>query len=446
MQLFREISLGSSILIVIGNIIGVGIFTTSGLVAGELGESGWLIGVWVVGGALALIGALCYSVLARQTPKAGGEYAFLYPTFGPLVAFYSGWASLLIGFSAPISAASIGLAAYCDPLLPFSTMSSDLALKAVAVSVLLLVTMAVSLGLHLGTRLHSTLTIINLGLLVIFASATLWRSTPSPNLAAVLAPSMESGSFSMATLGSTIILVMFAYSGWNAATYVGEEVRNPGINIPLALIFGTVTVTAAYLFMNLAYFSAVPVEELSGQIVVAEIAGRGTFGAWGRGFVSLLITTSIVSSITAMSIAGPRVYFAMARDGLLPLTLSQVHPRRKVPFQAVWFQATVAAILILIARFQQILLSSGIVMVFFTTLTVATLFKGGKGSGGLFVFLVFRRILPALFVAVNILILVSASITHTSECIAGLVAVLMGTPVFIFHRSRQKINSEKPPG
>lgn len=447
MQLFREISLGSSILIVIGNTIGVGIFTTSGLVAGELGKSGWLIGVWVVGGALALIGALCYSILARQTPKAGGEYAFLYPAFGPLAAFYSGWASLLIGFSAPISAACIGLAAYCDPLLPFSTMSSALALKAVSVSVLLLITMAISLGLHIGTRLHSILTVINLGLLVIFASATLWRSTPSPNLVAVLAPSMESGAFSIptSTLGSTIVLVMFAYSGWNAATYVGEEVRNPGINIPLALIFGTLTVTAAYLFMNLAYFSAVPVEELRGQIAVAEIAVRGIFGAWASSFVSLLIATSIVSSITAMLIAGPRVYFAMARDGLLPLALSQVHPRRKVPFKAVWFQATVATILILIAQFQQILLASGVVIVFFTTLTVSTLFKRGKGSGSVLAFLIFRRILPALFVAVNTLILVSASITHTTECIAGLVAVLMGTPVFLFYRARQKINPEKPP-
>ncbi len=436
MQLFREISLGSSILIVTGNIVGVGIFTTSGLVAGELGESGWLLGVWVVGGGLALIGALCYSILARQTPKAGGEYAFLYPAFGPLPAFYSGWASLLIGFSAPIAAASIGLAAYLDPILPFSTTSSDLALKATSVSVLVLVTVAISIGLHFGTRLHSIMTILNLALLIVFAVAILWRSTPSPNLAAVLAPSLQSGSFSLATLGSTIILVMFSYSGWNAAAYVGEEVRNPRVNIQLALIAGTVIVTVAYLCTNLAYFSAVPVAELSGRIAIAEIAARGTFGGWGSAFVSLLIASSIISSITAMSIAGPRVYFAMARDGLLPRALSQVDARRKIPLRAIWFQATIALILILVARFQQILLSSGVVMVFFTTLTVATLFKG-KRRGRPFFFLVFRRVLPALFVGVNILILVSASITHTRECVAGLAAILIGTPVFVFYRSRK---------
>ncbi len=135
MQLFREISLGSSTLIVIGNIIGVGIFTTSGLVARDLGESRWLIGVWLLGGALALMGALCYSALVRETPRAGGEYAFLYPAFGPLIAFYAGWASLLIGFSATIAAGSIGLVADAGPLRPFST-SGELASKATSVVVL----------------------------------------------------------------------------------------------------------------------------------------------------------------------------------------------------------------------------------------------------------------------------------------------------------------------
>ena len=150
----------------------------------------------------------------------------------------------------------------------------------------------------------------------------------------------------------------------------------------------------------------------------------------------LLIGTSIVSSITAMSIAGPRVYFAMARDGLLPEVLSRVDSRRKVPTHAIWFQAAVAVILILIARFQEILLASGVVMVFFTTITVATLLKRPRKQGRLLVFLVFRRILPLLFIGINVVILVSASITHTRECVAGLIAVLLGTPVYFLYRSQ----------
>ena len=435
MQLFREISLGSSLLIVIGNIIGVGIFTTSGLIAGELGESRWVIGVWLVGGGLALVGALCYSVLARETPRAGGEYAFLYPAFGPLIAFYSGWASLLIGFSAPIAAGAIGLAAYAGPLLPFST-SGDFASKATPAFVVLLVTAGISFGLRFGVRLHSVLTVLNLGLLILFAAAILWQSGSSSHLAAVLESQTGPGTFSFATLGSTVIFVMFAYSGWNAAAYVAEEVRNPRLNIPVALVSGTVFVIAAYLLINLAYFSAVPVAELSGQIAVADIAARASFGPWGSGFVSLLIGTSIVSSITAMSIAGPRVYFAMARDGLLPEVLSRVDSRRKVPTYAIWFQAAVAVILILIARFQEILLAAGVVMVFFTTITVATLLKGPRKERRPLVFLVFWRILPLLFIGINVVILVSASITHTRECVAGLIAVLLGTPVYFHYRSR----------
>ncbi len=435
MQLFREISLGSSTLIVIGNIIGVGIFTTSGLVAGELGESRWLIGVWLVGGVLALMGALCYSTLARETPRAGGEYAFLYPAFGPLIAFYAGWASLLIGFSAPIAAGSIGLVAYAGPLLPFST-SGELASKATSVVVLLLVTAGISSGLRSGTRLHSLLTVLNLGLLILFASAVLWQSSSSSHLAAVLDSQTEAGGFSLATLGSTIIFVMFVYSGWNAAAYVAEEVRDPRMNVPVALVSGTVVVIGGYLLINLAYFSAVPVAELRGKIAVAEVVAKASFGPWGSHLLSLLVGTSIVSSITAMSIAGPRVYFAMARDGLLPEVLSRVDSRRKVPTHAIWFQAAVAVILILIASFQQILLSAGVVMVFFTTITVATLLKGPRKEGRPLVFLVFWRILPLLFIGINVVILVSASITHTRECVAGLIAVLLGTPVYFLYRSR----------
>ena len=434
MQLFREISLGSSTLIVIGNIIGVGIFTTSGLVARDLGESRWLIGVWLLGGALALMGALCYSALVRETPRAGGEYAFLYPAFGPLIAFYAGWASLLIGFSAPIAAGSIGLVAYAGPLLPFST-SGELASKATSVVVLLLVTAGISSGLRFGTRLHSLLTVLNLGLLILFASAVLWHSGSSSHLAALVDPQTEA-SFSLATLGSTVIFVMFAYSGWNAAAYVAEEVRDPRVNVPVALVSGTVVVIGAYLLINLAYFSAAPVAELSGKIAVAEVVARASFGPWGSRLLSLLIGTSIVSSITAMSIAGPRVYFAMARDGLLPEILSRVDPTRKVPRYAIWFQTGVAAFLILIASFQEILLSAGVVMVFFTTITVATLLKGRYKEGRPLVFLVFRRILPLLFIGINIAILISALMTYTRECVAGLAAVLLGTPVYFLYRSR----------
>ena len=435
MQLFREISLGSSTLIVIGNIIGVGIFTTSGLVAGDLGESRWLMGVWLLGGALALMGALCYSALVRETPRAGGEYAFLYPAFGPLIAFYAGWASLLIGFSAPIAAGSIGLVAYAGPLLPFST-SGELASKATSVVVLLLVTAGISSGLRFGTRLHSLLTVLNLGLLILFASAVLWHSGSSSHLAALVDPQTEAGNFSLATLGSTVIFVMFAYSGWNAAAYVAEEVRDPRVNVPVALVSGTVVVIGAYLLINLAYFSAAPVAELSGKIAVAEVVARASFGPWGSRLLSLLIGTSIVSSITAMSIAGPRVYFAMARDGLLPEILSRVDPTRKVPRYAIWFQTGVAAFLILIASFQEILLSAGVVMVFFTTITVATLLKGRYKEGRPLVFLVFRRILPLLVIGINIAILISALMTYTRECVAGLAAVLLGTPVYFLYRSR----------
>ena len=436
MHLFREISPLSATLLVVGNIVGVGIFTTSGLVADEVGESFWLLGVWGIGGLLSLAGAICYAALARRNPRAGGEYALLYPAFGPLPAFYSGWASLLIGFSAPMAAASIGFAAYMQPLLPFSTGPDAITLKALSIAVLLLVTGCVSVGLGAGTRLHNVLTLLNLALLMGFSLLVLRVTSPSSNLQSVLHSGSQDSPVSLAALGSSVVLIMFAYSGWNAAAYVAEEIRRPGLNIPLSLLCGTLMVTLAYLLVNLAFFSASSVAELRGEIAVAEIAARSALGGWGSGLVSLLIALSIFSSITAMSIAGPRVYFAMSRNGFLPEMLSHVDSRRKIPSRAIWFQTGVALFLVLVARFQQILMSSGVVMVFFTTLTVATAFTISLPHRSLGRVLVYR-ILPAIFVAVNLAILVSAAYTHWRECLAGLVAVLGGTPVYLYYSRRK---------
>ncbi len=425
MSLYRELGLASSTFLVIGNIIGIGIFTTSGLIAEGLSGSAWLLGVWVLGGFLALLGAICYGRLGMRFPHAGGEYAFLRPSYGLLPAFLSGWASLFIGFTAPIAASALGLAHYLRGYLPQDVISSGIGLKIVAASALLIVTCFLSLGLSAGVRFHSVVTVLNFCLMLVFAMMVLNRTPAGENLL----PLLQSGvtNVGLPSLASAVILVMFTFSGWNAAAYIAEEIREPERNLPAALLLGTTTVIVLYLLINLAYFSAVPLNELSGQVAVAEITSQRVFGTFGQHLVNLLILVSILSSLTAMSIAGPRVYYAMARDQLFPGWLSEVHAGKKIPLRAIWFQAVIATLLIALGTFHQILLYSGFIMLFFSTLTVSALYKTSD-----------YRLLPTVFIAVNSLVLIYATISNPLEAVAGIVTVGLGVPVYFYYRRTRK--------
>ncbi len=432
-QLFREVGLLSSTFLVVGNIVGIGIFTTSGLIAEELGNSFWLLGTWILGGLLALIGAICYSHLGTRFPQAGGEFAFLYPSYGPLPAFLSGWASLFIGFSAPIAASSLGLAYHLVPFLPGRL--SSIPLSWVAAVALLAVTLLLSVGLRFGTQLHSLVTFFNLALALGFAVLVLGNSPVRTNLR----PILEGGiiDVELSSLAPAIILVMFAYSGWNAAAYIAEEIREPERNLPRSLLVGTLTVVGLYLLLNLAYFSAVPLIQLKGQIPVAQIAASAALSS-GSSLLSLLVLLSISSSLTAMSIAGPRVYFAMSRSRLFPAWLGQVDGKRKLPLKAIWFQTTVALVMIMVGDFRQILLFSGFVLLLFSTLTVSVLLRTSRDEVERSSFLLPYRVLPILFVVTNLGVMASTAVSHTFEVGAGLLTLAAGLPVYAFYQRQQR--------
>ncbi len=425
MSLYREIGPAAAIFLVVGNIIGIGIFTTSGLIAGKMGPSPWLIGIWVLGGLLALIGALCYSQLGVLYPHAGGEYAFLRPTMGPMAAFLSGWSSLFIGFTAPIAASALGFAHYLGSILPAGTGDEGWTVRGIAVLSLLIVSVFCSFGLKAGNRLHSVITVANLALILLFAVLVLYRAPWETNLALSLKGSLSRADFP--SLGSSLILVMFTYSGWNAAAYVAGEIRNPARNIPLSLISGTIFVVVLYCLMNLAYLAGSPLQAISNEVAVAEVTASHVFGVLGRNLVNTLILFSILSSLTAMSITGPRVYYAMAHDGLFPRWLTRVDPRRKIPLRAIWFQTALALCFVAVGSLYQILVYSGFILILFSTLTIAGLFRVTRS-----------RVLPALFIAANVLILASAAVSNPRETLAGMGTVALGLPVYAYYRRKQR--------
>lgn len=377
----REIGFMSAMVLVIANMVGSGIFTTSGFIMAELGSAQNLLLCWLLGGLFALTGALCYGELGAMLPRAGGEYAYLYKAFGPLPAFLSGWISLIVGFSAPIAAAAIAFATYFlggkgAPWIVFEyaghqwfSLSAVTLLACAAVMVFSLVHYH---SLRLGARVQNLLTFFKLGFIVLFIVAGFWWGNGDiANLRHVL-PETQGG---VANFAVALIFVSFAYSGWNAAAYLGGEIRDPGRNLPLALVLGTALVVVLYLLLNLVYIYALPVQEMSGTLEVGAATAAALFGPDVSVVFGVAIAVGLLSVLSAMIMAGPRVYFAMAQDGLFFRRFSKVDAARGTPAPAILLQAAIAICMVLCAAYDALLIYIGFTLSLTAMMTVAGLFR-----------------------------------------------------------------------
>jgi APA family basic amino acid/polyamine antiporter len=376
--------------VVISNVIGVGIFTVPGIVAQMVGHPLWMLAAWLAGGLLAFAGANAYAELAARHPRAGGEYVYLRAGFGPLAAFLTGWTSFIAGFSGAIAAGAVGFAEYFGryapaaadtrPLLsvPLYVITLEFSPRALVALVVLFAITAVHIrGLGPGTAMQNTLTVLKFAALVaLIGFGFTIGSGSAQNFAAAAAP-VRPANWLLA-----LIPVMFTYSGWNAAAYLAEEVREPGRNVPRALALGTAAVVALYLLLNVLYLYALPPEQLAGSIRTGDVAAEALFGVRGAELLTPLILVGLAGSISAMVLAGPRVYFAMARDALFAAAAARIHPRFQTPSVAIAAQSAWSAVLILSGTFDQLLLYTGFAVVLFSGLAVLALFlirlKGGQ--------------------------------------------------------------------
>jgi APA family basic amino acid/polyamine antiporter len=383
-QLKREIGLFSAIAIVVANMVGTGIFTTSGFILQEVGSPAALLLSWMTGGAFALCGALCYGELGARYPQAGGEYVYLREAFGKLVAFLSGWISLIVGFSAPIAAAAIAFATYLLKTVgaaggpghtvelfgaPVLTVSLPVTL---AIAVVLSISALHGHSLRAGSRVQNLLTLFKIALVMGFVVAGLLSSQG--------ASGHFSGSFSAGTLldgkfAVALIFVSFAYSGWNAAAYLGGEIKRPSRNIPLAMLTGTLIVTALYLSLNLVFVYALPADEMKGVMEVAAAAGARLFGPGIGRWLNGAIALGLLSVLSAMILAGPRVYYAMSRDGIFFPLFGRVSNARHTPAHAIGLQAAIAIVMILSASYDRLLVYIGFTLSLFAMLTVIGLMR-----------------------------------------------------------------------
>lgn len=382
--LARRIGLRAAVLLVIANMVGTGIFTTSGLVLAELQNPQALLWCWFFGAVFALTGALCYGELGAMIPHAGGEYIYLREGFGPLPAFMAGWISLIVGFSAPIAAAAIAFGVYLignSNLTPWwdwqifdYTLLAISPVSVLAISAVLLLSLLHSRSFQLGLRLQGGLTLFKVAFILILITASMYLTKQEPALLKVALhsehASWQGGSFAVA-----LIYVSFAYSGWNAASYLGGEIKQPGRNLPLALIIGTVIVSVFYLLLNISFLATVPLEELSGTVDVAAVAARKIFGENLGAWFGIAVAIGLLSVVSAMIMVGPRVYYAMAEDGFFPQHLSNMHQTQGTPRAAITFQATVAILMILTASFDTLLIYIGFLLSLSSLLTVFALLR-----------------------------------------------------------------------
>ena len=436
--------------IIVSNVIGSGIFLVPALVAVWVPNVWAMLGAWLAGGLLAFAGAMAYAELAARLPRAGGEYVYLREAFGPVAGFLSGWTSFVAGFSGAIAAGAVGLAIYLGRLVPAAADATPfwtLPLGAVTLSVsprtvvalgaIAALTAVHIAGLGPGRIVQNFLAAAKVGFLVLLVA--LGFAIGSGSAANFSAPGGEAVTPALWLLA--LIPIMFSYSGWNAAAYVAEEIRETERNVPIAMAVGTSAVVGIYLLLNLLYVYAMPVDEMaalaSADARVIDAAGARLFG---DGFGALLAAASVVmiaASLSAMVLAGPRVYFAMARDGQFFEAAARVHPRLRTPVAAILAQSAWSGLLVLAGTFDQLLLYTGFAVVMFAGAGVAALFvlRRRDGAAARPVTLL-RWTAPAVFVAASAAMLVNAVWREPVASGAGVLLIAAGLPLYFLFRRR----------
>ncbi len=432
-QVRRELGAFSATSIVVANMIGTGIFTTSGIMAARLPGSSWVMLCWFLGGLIALSGALCYAELATRMPVEGGEYVYLKKLYHPALGFLTGWTSFIVGFSAPIAASALSFAEYIfagldDRLLGVDTVQLIVFKKGTAIFIILLFTAIHYFGLRWGSRVQNFLTVLKI--IIVFGLASSGIVFGAGSWSRVF--SKISGSFGGMAIGTAMVLVMFSYSGWNASTYIAGELKRPRKTLPVSLVSGTLVVIILYLAVNTFIFQAVPYDELKGVIPVVELASVRAFGNWAGDLLSLLIAFALLSSLSAFIMIGPRVYFAMAQDRLFFASASKIHPRYHVPGRSIVVQGTLAIIMVIIGSLEQLLVYLGFALWIFPWLAVFGVFIARKRKIGeeTAVKVWGYPAVPLFFLVASLVLMVIAYMNRPLESSAAVVTVMLGIPIY----------------
>ena len=393
-----------------------------------LGSPMLLLVVWLVMGAMAVCGALCYGELASRYPEAGGGYVYLREAYGPAVAFMYGWMAFLVMDPGLTALLGVGLATYAG----YGLNLSPVGIKAVAIAAILVVALINIRGVKLGAGFVRTLTFLKLGLL---AFICLWgvgfqlgdwsNFTPFVARRADSAPLVEA-------LAVGLVGAFFAFAGWWDLGKLAGEVRNPGRTLPFALIYGVIIITIVYILTSFAFVYLVPLDQVTSGETFAAQAGEVLFGRAGGLIFSLVVVVAVLGSLAAVVMSAPRVYFAMARDGLFFPSVAAVHKRFETPARAIALQAVLASVLVVAGTFNEILSYFVFVVIVFVGLTVLALFKFRRedSDGGRYLTPGFP-ITPTVFLIMIVFMLVLLGSNNPKQAFLGVAVVALGLPVYL---------------
>ena len=411
--------------LVIANMVGTGVFTSLGFQVLGIHSVFALLLLWIIGGVAATCGALAYGELGAAMPRSGGEYHYLSKIFHPALGFLSGWVSATVGFAAPVALAAMALGDYT------SRIFKQLSPLPIAIAAVVLLTVIHASDVRVGSRFQDVFTSVKVLLIVFFIGAGLaLGGVPGHHISLLPESGLLKDIFSR-DFAISLFFVSYAYSGWNAASYIAGEIAAPQRNVPRALLQGTLAVTLLYVLLNFVFLYTTPMAQMAGQVEVGYIAATSIFGATGGKMMGIVIALLLVSSVSSMIMAGPRVAQVMGQDVPLLGFLART-TRKGVPAVAVAVQSSITVLLILTSSFDRVLTYMGFTLNLFTLLTVA----------GLIVLRIKQPNLPrpvrmwgypwtaVVFLLIGLWILVYGVIYKPVESVAGLATVLTGLIVY----------------
>ena len=450
-SLLRQLGIASATALVVSNMIGSGIFTTTGFLAGDLGKPSLVFLIWAVGAVCALAGAFCYSELGVNFPSSGGEYVYLTQAYGPTWGFMTGWASFFAGFSAPIALAALGFADYLGYFFPGLKLANSIHLfgsgewefkvggaQLAASGAVAVFTVLNCLGVRRTARVQNVLTAMKVLVVVAFIVLGLAFGNGNwDNLSKAAIRTSTTPLFSQFII--SLFFVYVAYSGWNAATYIAEELQQPARTLPISLTFATAFVAGLYLLLNVLFVYAMPLEQMKGVVAIGSLAASHLFGPAVAGIFSGAMALSLLATVNAMVTVGPRVYYAMAKNGAFFAAAAKVDPRWHTPVVAIVCQG-LCTILMTITPFPSLLFYVGFTLNFFASMSVASIFVFRRRPGWrkLGVVSFAYPLVPAIFVLTGLWMTIFGMTMRPGLSLAAIVTIGAGAVAYhVRLRSKQ---------
>ena len=413
----RKIGWRSAAAIVIANMVGTGVFSSLGFQLQSLHNTWTILSLWIIGALFSLLGAFSYAELGTRLPKSGGEYHFLSQIYHPFLGYLSGWVSMTVGFAASIALSAMAMGAYLQDIMDWPG-------QVIAISAILVISIVHSFSVQQSSVFQNALTLVKILLILflIFFGVTLY----TPDNAIDWSSSWQGEVFSPAYAVS-LIYVTYAFSGWNAAAYIVEEIDSPKKNLPRALIGGTLLVGLLFVLLQYAFLNQATVGQLKNKVDVGHVVAQIMFGQTGGRTISMLIALLLIASISAMVWVGPRVTQAMAREYRNWRYFAKENTNG-VPVRAIVLQATISLFMVVTSSFEQLLIYSGFILQLFTTLSVAgvlVLRWQKRGDEGAYQSPFFPW-LQLIFIVFSLWIMIYLLVDKPVESLLGLVNVLVG--------------------